>query len=555
MMPQNPSNNFGMAPAFSLKARLARENIVSQSVDGMPRGFSQPMLMGGGYQQNYPPQMMQQQQAYDPQMMMPSQYNNYPPQQDFNYPPPMMQQQPYQMPPSLAENPLAGYLASPNTNRKAPANPTSLPYPQPTQQAEDQEAKQKRMAAHIELQNDLLRQMEEKKMRKHAEETRKKMEEEVDELRVKRENEEMLSKDQVEVQKKKQMYQNFQQDNQKLISDKAGEIKNAGFVVLEAKKNERARTPIEQAGAHTKFAQIHQTIIQEKQQNQLNLENTPAENFPQQVGRHLQSSIEGQLEYLRRDWQGQQNQLHDQLLDLKHQLHVANQERSLTQDHIGELKSRIHDQQIGEEIRRTQLYNALLMGQNIMQQKPVYSNITRFPEENETDGYNFEFPKPKGRSMYPAEDEDTLDAMLAGQSKIISSPNVQFGNHGRFVERATSRPMTGHSALDGSSAGLNYLGYYGASDDNNGIKLDGKTGNFDIPDDWDKYGKGTFEFDESGGRGEFGDIYRKNKERLDRLEDLEHKELIGGYQDNYAKPRQLTGIDDEIYQMLKGDDI
>jgi len=234
---------------------------------------------------------------------------------------------------------------------------------------------------------------------------------------------------------------------------------------------------------------------------------------------------------------------------------LANRERALTQDQIGELKSHLRDQQIGEEIRRTQLYNALLMGQNILQQKPVYSTITRFPEERETDGGAFEFPKSRGRHMYKMNDEeDALDAMLAGQSKIISSPNIQFGNHGRFVEKATSRPMSSHSALDGgTSMGLNYLNYYNSSEDHTGIRLDDKTGNFEIPDDWEKSGNSNFNFDESGARGEFADIYRKNRERLDRLEDLEKRELIGEHPYARESAKGLTGIDDEIYQMLKSD--
>jgi len=311
-----------MTPAFSLKARLARENIVSQSVDGLPRGFSQPMLGFGGGGGNPP-------QGYPPLQAQP-QYPQYPPaeplnysQPELNYPP--MQQQPYQMPEiNYMGNMGNTYMPSPNpvTSRKTHnVNNASLPYPQPIGQAEDHEAKQKRIATHVELQNDLLRQMEEKKMRKAAEEARKKMEDEVEELRVRRENEEMLLKDQSEVDKKKRMYQNFQQENQKLINEK-GDINNNDFVVLEPKKNEtKVSVPVEQQPS-AKFAHVHQLIKEQEQippqnSNSLNLEHVPIEDFPTQVGRHLQGSIVGQIDHLRRDWESQQNMLHDQLLDLK----------------------------------------------------------------------------------------------------------------------------------------------------------------------------------------------------------------------------------------------
>ena len=243
---------------------------------------------------------------YPPQNPV-SEYPNYPNANPY-YPP----GNPYGVPQypiqeHEAPNPLTAMINSPNIQRKGNSD-LPAPYPQPEEK--DWEAKQKRINAHVSLQNDLLRQMEEKKMRKAQEEAKKKMEDELEELRIRRENEMIRQRDQQEAQKKRQVFENFQQENHKLATNV---IQNSGVAVMEPKKGKakRARTPIEEVIERTMGTNTNtiteQTLIQE----------APLEDFQHEVGKQIQSSIENQLSGLKREWEHQQISLHHQLLDLK----------------------------------------------------------------------------------------------------------------------------------------------------------------------------------------------------------------------------------------------
>ena len=243
---QQPRQQFSVEPVFSLKARLARENIVNMPADNQG-AINQPYL--------------QQMSPFSP-----SPY--YSPQGVFPPPAPYMAGNPYYSPSQFAygipmQMPQQNEDAfSPPPNRsfsqRALRNPSErgareedaymfrndnfnhdLAYPM-GDKANDKEDKNKKRVLHVNLQNDLVSQMEEKKRKKAEEDARRKQEDELEDQRIRRENDIIRERDELELQKKKNKFNGVQLENQKLA--------NSSFAVIEHKKgrNHREMTPVKE---------------------------------------------------------------------------------------------------------------------------------------------------------------------------------------------------------------------------------------------------------------------------------------------------------------------
>jgi len=196
---------------------------------------------------------------------------------------------------------------------------------------------------------------------------------------------------------------------------------------------------------------------------------------------------------------------------------------------IGELKQNLRQQQVVEEIRRTELYNALLKGQSLMTQPPEILPKVQGLYDDIDEVYAGQ--GRKSTNMYRKNEDEEFYGLLASQSKLVK-PDVQEGRYGRFVE-ADDKPYA-------RSRGYN-KSVYDFSEDHHAIKFNGSSRGLDHLERFDDYEK----------EGAVGEILRKNKERLDILDDLEDKEFGISSRKEYAK-RYSDRLDDEAYQMIRG---
>jgi len=304
----------GPAPAFSLKARLARDNFLSQSLDGLPsrRAMSYGEAPSNLYQNgSFAAPPMQSQFYQQPQPMYPN-GNMYPPPQQY---PVSAYPNDYGMGGSALLNASMGQNYRDQVEGY-PARHVSaeriLPYPV-FDEANAKDAKLKKMHAHIELQNDLLKQMEHKKMQKEAEDLKKKLQDELEDARIRRENDEMKRKDDNEVTKRKEMFEKLQQENEKL---------SANFVVSKKKFNpKRPRTPIEEVEERIRLENLAKlgisTVASTTSGGQAETDREYVRDYPLGVAKHVELAVENEVLGLKKNWDVQQHVLADQLLEIK----------------------------------------------------------------------------------------------------------------------------------------------------------------------------------------------------------------------------------------------
>jgi hypothetical protein len=405
------------------------------------------------------------------------------------------------------------------------------PYPQ-TDKFDDSLGKQKTMHKHLENQRDLLIQIEEKKRQKAEEVARKKEEEAREDERVRRENAEMLKTDETEW--RRNLSESLNAENKKLAKQKQMQNQqqdttmSVSFELNEKKKRnngKRVRTPIEEVEARVKREQLDRERV--------TVEERIIKELPIEVERTIQSTVEHEITDMKKEIIYQQQNFHEQLLDLKKQVVSSNHERFEAQKEIDDLKYNLKQQQHQEEIRRTELYNAMM--KTYTQPPAILPTVTRIEIDKEllsNHNNNFEFPtKPAHlrRANYFKEEQerDILDHLLSNTKMVDLRMKPD-----RLIETIDARPDSG--GFDASNSGLKYLGYFNTPDVHQGIKIDDSSKRFDIPDDIEgmrSYGYSSTE-DGSG----IASILRKNNQRLDLLDEIQYKEFKKYDHDTYTSP-------------------
>jgi len=539
-----PSLSYGgPAPAFSLKARLARDNLLTQSLDSLPSrramsyGEAAPSMHQNGY---YPPPSSHfgmQSQVYQQQQPL---YQN----------PSMYAQNPYAMQQPMQDYGMGGSAVfNPSMTRNFrnevegyPARHVSaernMPYPV-FDEANAKDAKLKKMHAHIELQNDLLKQMEHRKMQKEADGLKKKLQDELEDVRIRRENDEMKRKDDDEATRKKDMFDRLQKENEKL---------SAHFVVSKKKFNpKRPRTPIEEVEERIRLENLSKLGITIKSDAQsaaaTETDRDYVRNYPLGVAQHVELAVENQVLGLKKNWDVQQHVLADQLLEIKRKLLQINRDRIRSSNEVDDLKYLLRKQHITDEMRRTEIYNALLKSQ---QMPSILPTVTRIALDRES---NPEFEFPKGYGLYGRE-MDVIDALLANKSNHLNKQG--FSEEGGLAPKFDA-PYPETSAFD---SGVKYLSYFNNSDTHNGIDINDIGDKYDLPEEVKRIPMRESYIqvpDEDSAK----DLLRRNKERLDVLEDLEWKGLTryGGDSPLGLTKKDTPNFDDEMVQMLKSESV
>ncbi len=218
-----------------------------------------------------------------------------------------------------------------------------------------------------------------------------------------------------------------------------------------------------------------------------------------------------------------------------------NRDRIRSSNEVDDLKYLLRKQQITDEMRRTEIYNALLKSH---QTPSILPTVTRISLDRETNP-EFEFPQGNGRREI-----DVIDALLANRTNLVNKHG--YTDENRLVPKFDA-PFPETSAFD---SGIKYLSYFNNEDTHTGIDINDIGDKYDLPNEVkriayrDPYIRVP---DEDNAK----DLLRKNKERLDVLEDLEWKSLTryGGDSPLGLTKRGSPTFDDETVQMLKAESV
>jgi hypothetical protein len=174
--------------------------------------------------------------------------------------------------------------------------------------------KQKRIHKYLENQKELLLQIEEKKRKKAEEEARRKEEEAREEERIRRENAEMMKQDENDAMWRRNLMESISFENKKLAKQKGMLTQDTAstFVIQDSKKTnkgKRARTPIEEVEARMRLEQL--------EKERVTVEERIIKELPIEVEKTIHSTVENELSDIKKEIIFQQQNLHDQILELK----------------------------------------------------------------------------------------------------------------------------------------------------------------------------------------------------------------------------------------------
>ena len=215
----------------------------------------------------------------------------------------------------------------------------------------------------------------------------------------------------------------------------------------------------------------------------------------------------------------------------------ANRERISAMKQIEELKYNLKQQQMTEEIRQTELYQALVKNNDLPKIFPT--NTTFKIDIDLKDREPFEFPtkslvkKKNYYNLAKDEEEDVLDNLIQETSMIPINKNYQSGE--------SNYRKISNQRLNNIVSGLDYLSYFdNALDINKGIRLESSEQNeWNLPDDFDNLQNLNSAYVAADDRSDgIVNIMRRNRERLDMLDQLDGKDVLDSI-DQMIKDREI----------------
>lgn len=219
---------------------------------------------------------------------------------------------------------------------------------------------------------------------------------------------------------------------------------------------------------------------------------------------------------------------------------------------MDDLKLKLKKQQVVDEVRRAEMYSAIIKSQETPSILPTVTHIILDREQENTFAYPEFIPKLKNVNNRYANSQaaDSLDVMLAAQANI-TNPHYKYTPTDQTV-RIPSPETTPYQ--EGSGSGLKYLSYFNTPDEEQkGIRIPDQRLTYNI--DLGRLTRSALDRSEGQGQETVTQILKKNKARLEILEDLEMQELVK-YRDHgvslIAKPDK-KGLDDETYQMINSE--
>jgi hypothetical protein len=161
----------------------------------------------------------------------------------------------------------------------------------------------------------------------------------------------------------------------------------------------------------------------------------------------------------------------------------------------------------------------------------ILPTITRIESERDLTNRDFEFPKRPPHMRYVGRGNDEADLnfdQLLTNTKMVDlrvKPE-------RLVQQIDARPDSSASSFDATKSGVKYLNYFNLPEARQGIKID-ETRAFSVASDSETTGRGrrrggnakyTWGQDDDG-TGTVAGILQRNNQRLDVLDEIEHKEF------------------------------
>jgi hypothetical protein len=206
----------------------------------------------------------------------------------------------------------------------------------------------------------------------------------------------------------------------------------------------------------------------------------------------------------------------------------------------------LKQQQIQEEIRRTELYTALMKGYT--QPPSILPTVTKIEVDKEIGSEAFQFPKRpphlRATNYYKeSEERDILDHLLTNTKMLDLRIKPE-----KLVETIDTRPESSGSQFDPTTSGLKYLGYFNTPDLHQAIRIDDSSKRFNLPDeDDDLHTKFYIPEDSNSVAG----ILRRNNQRLDALDEIEHTEFKRYENDLFTSPPSNYAHENNRYEEEK----
>ena len=156
----------------------------------------------------------------------------------------------------------------------------------------------------------------------------------------------------------------------------------------------------------------------------------------------------------------------------------------------------------------------------------ILPTITKIESEKELTGRDFNFPKRPPHMRYVGReydrDGDILDQLLSNTKMVDLRVKPE-----RMVQQLEARPESSSSNFSGTQSGLKYLNYFNLPDAHQGIKLDDARRGVYIPEESERGGALTRDYilGSDEGPGTVAGILQRNNQRLDILDEIEHREF------------------------------
>ena len=209
-------------------------------------------------------------------------------------------------------------------------------------------------STQVDLQRALSEQIEEKKRKVEEEKRQRILEERMEEARLEKQRRELEEEYQREQDKRKKEIQDLQAFNEQ------------NFMVAAKKQTTRVRTPLEEVEPPKTPPREPPNF---NQPPPAPVERKTANDIPIEVTKKLQAGMDNEIWKLRNEINHDQNELRDNIVRLKEEAQMANEQRYEAQKELERIKEEMVQRQAEEDIRSRELYNALIL----QQKNQIYS--------------------------------------------------------------------------------------------------------------------------------------------------------------------------------------
>ncbi|KRX09558.1 hypothetical protein PPERSA_12301 [Pseudocohnilembus persalinus] len=394
--------------------------------------------------------------------------------------------------------------------------------------------KMKQRQKYQELQQEQLRQMEEKKRREEQEREKNKQEEIRMQEKIKRDQEEEERKilENIEHQVKKQnknLNQSYDPRIEQALKNRQAQLQQ---INVQPVMNDEELAPYNKE-QEEEIKQARERLLRQKQM---------AAEIPIEINNQVQGTVNEELQRLRQEMQFSQNHLSEQLLNVRGAIVNTNSEKDRIEEDIRRLQQELNKAQYNDEIRQREIYNAF-----IVKKPPTYfvSNTEKLIEPELRQFFLPKKPRPyynRGDPYINGFNTQHQHIPLENASSLVpyKRQDVKCGQE-RYLDQFIFDKEKKHPILDARKKDYYKENVQGELD-RNGIEFEDKKGLAHVPDDYRNRQNLYIPRDEDV---DLQHILVKNQNRIDALEEVFIQD---------KDHRRLDELDEVLFKnMLKRD--